>query len=383
VIIGAGQNGVKKISGIRGRFDRDAWPEPKSVTVNPLGKRARSVLYAVVTEFIASGEPVGSRLLSKKYGFSLSAATIRNVLADLEDAGFLAQPHTSAGRVPTELAFRLFVDALMRVQKLPDDDAGRISEWLEDLKPDADIPRETGKLLADLTGAPAVILRARAETRTLLKLRFIPTRPGELLAVAVFLDGTVENRFIRVEGPIADADLDRLHGMLETVVEGRTLPALRDAIRESMSAQRAELRELHALGFALVRSAAENAARGAEVVIEGQTLLLDRPEFGSVERMRELLRALDDRERLVGLLDRAVSTNNVQVFLGEETGAAVGVPVSLVAARYQDRGEPGGAVGVIGPTRMDYPVVVPLVAAAAEAMSAAIARSSERDPSKS
>jgi len=351
--------------------------------VNPLGKRARSVLYAVVTEFIASGEPVGSRLLSKKYGFSLSAATIRNVLADLEDAGFLAQPHTSAGRVPTELAFRLFVDALMQVQKLPDDDAGRISEWLSDLRPDADIPRETGKLLSDLSGAPAVILRPRAETRNLLKLRFIGTRPGEMLAVAVFLDGTVENRFIRVESAIPEADLERLHGLLEAVVEGRTLPALRDFMRESMSEQRAELRALHELGLQLVRSAAEGAGRTADVVIEGQTLLLDRPEFGSVDRMRELLRALDDRERLVGLLDRAVSTDHVQVFLGEETAAAVGYPVSLVAARYQERGEPGGAVGVIGPTRMDYPVMVPLVAAAAEAMSAAIARIQEpRDPNK-
>ncbi len=352
--------------------------------VNPLSKRARSVLYAVVTEFIASGEPVGSRLLSKKYGFSLSAATIRNVLADLEDEGYLAQPHTSAGRIPTELAFRLFVDALMQVQKLPDDDAGRISEWLSGLKPDADIPRETGKLLADLTGAPAVILRARAETRTLLKLRFIPTRPGELLAVAVFGDGTVENRFIRVDTSIPEGDLDRLHGMLEEVAPGRTLPDLRDAIRESMNPQRAELGALHELGYSLVRSAAEGTARVADVVIEGQTLLLDRPEFGSVERIREILRALDDRERLVGLLDRALVADRVQVFLGEETGAAAGYPVSLVATRYQQRGEPGGAVGVLGPTRMDYPMVVPLVAAAAEAMSAAIARSQEpRDPNKS
>ena len=353
-------------------------------SVNPLSKRARSVLYAVVTEFIASGEPVGSRLLTKKYGFSLSAATIRNVLADLEEEGYLAQPHTSAGRIPTELAFRLFVDALMQVQKLPDGDAGRISEWLEDLRPDADIPRETGKLLADLSGAPAVILRARAETRTLLKLRFIGTRPGEMLAVAVFLDGTVENRFIRVDGSISESDLERLHSMLEDVVPGRTLPALRDAIRESMSERRAALGALHELGYALVRSAAEGAARVADVVIEGQTLLLDRPEFGSVERMRELLRALDDRERLVGLLDQALVSDRVQVFLGDETGSAVGYPVSLVAARYQERGGPGGAVGVIGPTRMDYPLVVPLVAAAAEAMSAAIARGQEpRDPNKS
>ncbi len=351
--------------------------------MNPLSKRARSVLYAVVTEFIASGEPVGSRLISKKYAFSLSAATIRNVLADLEDEGYLAQPHTSAGRVPTELAFRLFVDALMQVRKLPHNDVGRISEWLEELKPDADIPRETGKLLSDLSGAPAVILRSRAEARTLLKLRFIATRPGEMLAVAVFLDGTVENRFIRVENPIPEADLERLHIMLETALEGRTLPGLRDALKQGMSEQRAELVELHELGFALVRSAAEGATRITDVVIEGQTLLLDRPEFGSVERMRELLRALDDRERLVGLLDRAVSTNRVQVFLGEETGSAVGYPVSLVAARYQERGEAGGAVGVIGPTRMDYPLVVPLVAAAAEAMIAAIARSQEsREPNK-
>ncbi|HTQ07259.1 MAG TPA: heat-inducible transcriptional repressor HrcA [Polyangiaceae bacterium] len=350
--------------------------------MNPLSKRARSVLYAVVTEFIASGEPVGSRLLSKKYGFSLSAATIRNVLADLEDEGYLAQPHTSAGRIPTELAFRLFVDALMQVQKLPEDDAGRISEWLAELRPDADIPRETGKLLADLSGAPAVILRARAETRTLLKLRFIATRPGEMLAVAVFLDGTVENRFLRLEVPIADSELERLHGMLEEVAPGRTLPALRDAIHESMSVRRAELGVLHELGYSLVRSTAESAARVADVVIEGQTLLLDRPEFGNVERMRELLRALDDRERLVGLLDRALVSDRVQVFLGDET-SGMGFPVSVVAARYQERGEPGGAVGVIGPTRMDYPVVVPLVAAAAEAMSAAIARSTEpRDPNK-
>jgi len=335
-----------------------------------------------VTEFIASGEPVGSRLLSKKYGFSLSAATIRNVLADLEDEGYLAQPHTSAGRIPTELAFRLFVDALMQVQKLPEDDAGRISEWLAELRPDADIPRETGKLLADLSGAPAVILRARAETRTLLKLRFIATRPGEMLAVAVFLDGTVENRFLRLEVPIADSELERLHGMLEEVAPGRTLPALRDAIHESMSVRRAELGVLHELGYSLVRSTAESAARVADVVIEGQTLLLDRPEFGNVERMRELLRALDDRERLVGLLDRALVSDRVQVFLGDET-SGMGFPVSVVAARYQERGEPGGAVGVIGPTRMDYPVVVPLVAAAAEAMSAAIARSTEpRDPNK-
>jgi heat-inducible transcriptional repressor len=337
----------------------------------------------VVSEFIATGEPVGSRTLTKKYGFSLSPATIRNVLADLEDAGYLVQPHTSAGRLPTHAAFRLFVDALMRIRRLPDGDATRISEWLEDLRPDADIPRETGKLLSGLSGAPAVVLRSRAETRTLRKVRFIPTRPGEMLAVAVFHDGTVENRFLRVDAPVSEAELERIHHMLEDVAEGRTLQALRDAIFQSMSEQRDELRALHQLGHALIRSVAEGVPRAADVVIEGQTLLLD--QAGTASHLRELFLALEDRERLVGLLDRALASERVQVFLGEETTSAVGYPVSLVAARYQEGGEPGGAVGVIGPTRMDYPLVVPLVAAAAEAMSTAIARKQEPrgDPEKS
>lgn len=353
--------------------------------MSPLTKRARSVLYAVVTEFIATGEPVGSRTLTKKHGFSLSPATIRNVLADLEDAGYLVQPHTSAGRLPTHAAFRLFIDALMRVRSLPDGDATRISEWLEDLTPDADIPRETGKLLSGLSGAPAVVLRSRPENRTLRKVRFIPTRPGEMLAVAIFHDGTVENRFLRVDAPISESELERIHHMLEDVAEGRTLPALRDVIFQSMSAQRDELRALHQLGHTLIRSVAEGVPRAADVVIEGQTLLLDQKDFSSASHLRDLFVALEDRGRLVGLLDRALASDRVQVFLGEETSGAVGAPVSLVAARYQEGGEPGGAVGVIGPTRMDYPLVVPLVAAAAEAMSTAIARSQESrgDPEKS
>jgi heat-inducible transcriptional repressor len=265
----------------------------------------------------------------------------------------------------------------MQVRRLPEDDAGRINEWLEDLRPDADIPRETGKLLSDLSGTPAVVLRTPSDGRALLKVRFIATRPGELLAVVVFMDGTVENRFIRMETPVSDAELDRLHEMLEETAHGRTLAGLRDAIFATMGEQRDELRALHELGHSLVRAAAENGPRVAEVVIEGRTRLLDRPEFGSVERMRELLRALDDRERLVGLLDRALGSDRVEVFLGAEAGSAAPFPVSVVAARFEEHGEPGGAVGVIGPTRMDYPLVVPLVAAAAEAMTQAIARREE------
>ena len=346
----------------------------------PLPKRARSILYSVVTEFIATGEPVGSRTLVKKYGFDLSAATIRNVLADLEDAGYLAQPHTSAGRVPTEKAFRLFIDALMRVRQLSEEEAHRIEELLLDPHAGPDLLRQTGRLLSDLTGAAAILVRPRSETRTVLKVRFIPTRPTELLSVIVFSNGSVENRFISIEAPIAEAELARLHNALEEGLGDRSLVEVRDHFARALSDGRDELASLRRLGLSLVNAAIEGAGHVVDVVIEGQARLLERPGFATTEELRDLMRVLEDRERLVLLLDRSLSADRVQVFLGEETSQAVGYPMSVVAAPIREGGRPGGAVGIIGPTRMDYPSVVPLVAATAGAVSAALSRGREASP---
>jgi heat-inducible transcriptional repressor len=299
----------------------------------------------------------------------------------LEDQGYLAQPHTSAGRVPTESAFRIFVDALMHVREVSQPDATRIKDYFDDLNADSDILRETGKLLSDLSGAPAVLVRVRTESRTLLTLRFIPTRPFELLSVMVFSDGTVENRFIQVEKSVSEHELERVHNMLGEVVKGRTLSAIREFFANDVSHHADEIATLR-LGLSLVRAATDNATRGVDVVIQGQSRLLESPEFGNnVERVRELLFALEDRERLLTLLDRTLGSTHVNVFLGEETEKMVGFPVSLVAAPYSEEdGGASGAVGVIGPTRMDYPFVVPLVGATAHAMSIAIRRL--RDPKR-
>ncbi len=324
-----------------------------------------------MTEFIASGEPVASRTLTKKYGFELSAATIRNVLADLEESGYLTQPHTSAGRVPTEAAYRLFVDALMEERQLSHEERTDIDGWFSELPPGTDLLREAGRRLSHLSGAPAVLVRAGSATRTLLKLRFIATRPGELLAVIVFSDGTVENRFLGVEEPVSDAELERIHNMLEDAVSGRTLVDVREHFVSGMREQN-ELGPLSQKGWSLVRAAAESAGRGLTIEIEGQARLLERPD---VESARELLRVLEDRQRLLALLDSALSSDNVRVYLGEEAAQAVGCPVSVVAAAFREEdGESAGALGVIGPTRMDFPFVVPRVSAAAGAMSAALAK---------
>jgi heat-inducible transcriptional repressor len=327
-----------------------------------------------VTEFTATGEPVGSRTLAKKYGFDLSPATIRNVLADLEERGYLSQPHSSAGRVPTEAAFRLFIDALMRLRQLSEYDASKIAGWVGDLPPGADILRGAGRLLSDMTGTAAVLVRSPVPERTLSALRFLRTRPGELLGVIVLSDGSVENRFIQVDPAPSDSELGRLHNMLEHVVEGRTLASVRDYFARKVSEHRDELSNLGLVGVSLLDAALDAADRRPEVIIEGQARLIERPEFDTAERLRELVRALEEREQLVVLLSRIIETDRVQVFLGGETEASVGVAVSLVAAPYQADGRPGGAVGVIGPVAMDYPSVIPVVRATADAMSVALSR---------
>ncbi|MDX2052916.1 MAG: heat-inducible transcriptional repressor HrcA [Polyangiaceae bacterium] len=335
-----------------------------------LTRRARAVLYAVVTEFIATGEPVGSRTLSKKPELLLSPATIRNVLADLEDAGFLQQPHTSAGRVPTEAAFRLYINALMHVRALKPDESQKIAQRFEEMAPEADMLRETGRLLAELSGAAAVLVRSRTDGRIVVKMRFIPTRPSELLSVIVFSDGSVENRFVTFDTALTEQELERVHNMLEEACEGRTLADVREYLSEALSNTRDTLLSFRQLGYSLANLALEGASTSVEVVIEGQARLFEQPEFRDGDRVRELLHVLDDREKLITLLDRTLEASEVRVFLGQETADAVGCPVSLVAAPYLAQGgHPGGAVGVLGPTRMDYPSVVPLVGATAAAMS--------------
>jgi heat-inducible transcriptional repressor len=204
-------------------------------------------------------------------------------------------------------------------------------------------------------------------------LRFIRTRPNELLGVLVFTDGTVENRFIRVDPEPTDRDLERAHNMLAGVVEGRTLSSVRDHFAESANAHRDEVDALRSVGTLLEQAIGAGATQ-PEVIIEGQARLLARPEFSSPERLRDLIRALEDREQLVGLLDDIIEARRIQVLLGGETEDTVGYPVSLIAAPYDQDGRPGGAVGIIGPTPMDYPTLIPMVRATAEAMSAALSK---------
>ncbi|MDP9001968.1 MAG: heat-inducible transcriptional repressor HrcA [Myxococcota bacterium] len=351
--------------------------------MSELSARARQVLYHCVTEYVATGEPVGSRTLAKRSGLDLSPASIRNVLADLEDAGYLSQPHTSAGRVPTDRAFRLFIDALMHVRELTSDDEASIRirfASLEHAAPHASVMRETGKLLSELTGTAAVVVAPRAETLVLKQLRFLRTGPDEVLAVIVMKNGTVQNRFLSVM--VTESDLQRIHNLLDDVVEGRTLGDLRELFERRLQTERVQHDELRRRAFEL-GGAAMRGAVGSEtdLVLEGQEKLLEKPEFDHADDVRRLVTALDAREKLVRLLDLAMLEKGGGVVVGGEVGDLGAGQLAIVGAHYTAHGQPAGTIGVIGPTRMDYPRVLPLVAATANAMSEFMDRADGDGPS--
>ena len=333
-----------------------------------LSARARQVLYHCVTEYAATGEPVGSRTISKKAGLDLSPARIRNVLSDLEEGGYLRQPHTSAGRVPTDRAFRLFIDALMSVKELTNDDEASIRERFQSLEPGQNVMRETGRLLSELTGTAAVVVAPRARTLVLKQLRFIRTSSDEVLAVLVLKNGTVQNRFVQAN--VTEDELQRMHNLLDDVVEGRTLGDLHQLFATRLQSERVKADEVRRRAFELGGAALDEAVGGGtDLVIEGQDRLLGNPDFSDAGHVRQLVTALDDRDKLLELLAQAIGQKGGHVVVGGETGDLGGGQLAIVGAAYTTHGQAAGTVGVIGPTRMDYPRVLPLVAATAEAMS--------------
>lgn len=329
-----------------------------------LSFRSRKILYAVITEYVASGEPVGSRRLARRYGINLSPATIRNVLADLSDAGFLAQPHSSAGRVPTERGFRVFVDALTQMREVTNEDRDAVLDRMRDLRPGVDdLVVEAGRLLATMAGAAAVFTRPRPDTEPLAQIRLMPIRVGELLVVVITQNGTIQNRIIKAD--VEPGELDRLNNYLAVVVGKKTLAEVRNALAAEMD----EERSLAVQAKDLMEATMAGTDVPSEVVIEGHAALFERPEFADSDKIRRYLRTFDEKERLLGLLDQTLIAGGVQVLIGSETEIEGERDISLISANYTRGGAHAGTLGIIGPTRMDYGKLVPLVGFTAQVMS--------------
>jgi heat-inducible transcriptional repressor len=327
-----------------------------------LDDRARDVLRAVVQEFISSGDPVGSQQLTRRGEFEVSPATMRNVLSDLESLGYLEKPHTSAGRIPTNQGYRFFVDSLLQLKSPSPADQQLIEAGLSMTSGVEERLQEAGKVLHQLSHHAGVVLIPRPSAGTLQRIEFVRLAEDRALAILVGQGGQVQNKLVMLESPVTTEELIRSTNYLnELLRSAATIEDVRSRILQELENQRTQYDEVVARALKL-GAAATDVSSAERVVIEGTGSFLESPEFAEdVRRMRALFRALDEKHKLLSLLDRVQRAREMQIFIGAESEFGSQGDVTVIASPYGSEDQVLGTVGVIGPTRLDYQRVIPLV----------------------
>jgi heat-inducible transcriptional repressor len=336
-----------------------------------LNERSQNILEAIVLEYIRSAFPVGSQTLTKNIDFKLSPATIRSIMADLEDTGYLLQPHTSAGRVPTEKGFRFYVDRLMEdvlSQKEKSGSNRYQRSWHGKWEDTKGLFEETSRMLSTESHYAGMVLGPRFSQTIFKQVEFILLRKNHLLAIFVSQDGFLHERFLVIDEDYTQKELNRISSYLNNEFRGTTLSQVKKRILALMKAEEDQLLQK---ALELGRKAMTIVQDG-ELYLGGTANILDLPEFSDVDKMKALFKAFEEKAMIVQLLDECLSTGGVQVLIGSEN-AFLGVPdCSLVIASYKRRDQTLGSLGVIGPIRMDYSKVIPLVSHTAKLISHAL-----------
>jgi heat-inducible transcriptional repressor len=330
-----------------------------------LDARSAAVLREIVEQYVETGEPVGSRTLSRRLPLNLSPATIRNVMADLTDTGLLYAPHTSAGRLPTDLGLRLFVDGLLQFGELSDDERGSISAALEASgRSLEETLSDASSMLSGLSAAAGLVLAPKTEG-ALRHIEFVPLGHGRALVVLVAADGHVENRVIETPPGLPPSALQQAGNYLNNRLAGRGLAELRVTVAEELAANRTELDGLSAQVVASgLATWTGEGARGGNLIVRGQgRLLADVTQIERLAAIQMLFERLETQETMVKLLELAETSEGVRIFIGSESGlfGTSGVSMVVAPARSEGNGRIVGAIGVIGPTRINYGRIIPVV----------------------
>jgi heat-inducible transcriptional repressor len=340
-----------------------------------LSDRDKQILHAVVSMYIQTGEPVGSRAVWKRYKLPMSPATIRNIMADLEEMGFFYQPHTSAGRVPTELGLRFYIDALLKKRPLPPQNKVKIKRDLKEVQSKYDIDKilQKSSHLLSLYSHQAGIVIAPKFSRIILKqIEFVRLNKHLVLAIIVGSTGIVYHRLIPNVSQISQDDLNKFANYLNANFCGLTLGEVKARLIEEMKKDKAEFdaiwEKIVHLGKSILKPEKEN------VYIEGTVNILNYPEFSDVERMKALLKAFEEKGIIARLLERTMEEARVQVFVGGEITAEGLSGCSVVASPYSQGDTVLGSVAVIGPMRMNYAEIIPLVEYTAQVLSEILAK---------
>jgi heat-inducible transcriptional repressor len=334
-----------------------------------LAGKLHPALLAMVSEFIATAEPVGSQQVASHYRLGVKSAMVRNMMGELEENGYLYQPHASAGRVPTEKGFRYYVDHLARAARIGFEERAQIELHYSAGDRDLDaITRDTPRLLALLTGQAALVTAPRLESAELERVNFVRLRERQVLAVFVARAGAIIKHVLATDRDATQGELDRMAQYLNKALQGRTLEHARRWIEAELRQGRARYDELVRDALTLGEALAERTIQ-AELYVEGSAKVLEQPEFADRTRTRELLRALEDKTALLDLLERNIQQQGLMVSIGSENYDPRLAGLAVVAAPYVGDCKPLGSLAVVGPMRMDYGRVIPLVEYTAKTLS--------------
>ncbi len=340
----------------------------------PQTDRARHLLRVLIQRYIEDGQPVGSRTLSRDSGLDLSPATIRNVMSDLEDLGLVAAPHTSAGRVPTPKGYRLFVDTLVRYRPPRGGDMRKLAVQLRERIDDPDtLVGSVSRMLSDLTSLAGVVSMPRGQHATLRQIEFLPLSDSRILVILVINDREVQNRILHVDREYTDSELQQAANFINEHYAGADMHELRERLVGDLDTLRHSMNQAM-LDIVMVAQAAMEgaAAPPGEYVLSGETKLMDFAELSDIETLRRLFEAFSRKRLILELLDRSIHADGVQVFIGEESGFRILDDCSVVTAPYHVDDDTIGVLGVIGPTRMAYDRIVPIVDLTARMLGSAL-----------
>ncbi len=338
-----------------------------------MDKRAQILLKTLVEHFISDGQPIGSRTLLQHSGLDVSPATIRNVMSDLEHLGFIASPHTSAGRVPTQKGYRLFVDSLLTVQPLGSQAVQQLKSGLSSPNPN-ELINSAADMLSQLTQFAGLVMIPKRKRIAFKHLEFLPLSETRILVIIVTSDGNVQNRIILADKPYSSSELTQASNYFNSHYAGQTFEEVQQNLHSELQQMQSDMNRLMSAALAASSSQAKGDKDG--VIIAGERNLLQVDELSTnVTSLRKLFELFERRTSLMQLLDNSQHAEGIQIFIGGESGYLALDECSMITAPYEADGQVVGTLGVIGPTRMAYERVIPIVDVTAKLLSNALNKS--------
>ena len=334
-------------------------------------ERAQHLLRALVNRYIQDGQPVGSQTLSQHSGLDVSPATIRNIMSDLEELGFLTAPHTSAGRIPTIKGYRFFVDTLVKLCPPKDEELVQFEDVLRESDPQS-LALSTSNLLSAVTKLAGVVTLPRRSHVALRQIEFLPLSERRVLAILVLNDRDVQNKILHIDRDFSEEDLRRAGNYLTEQFRGCEINEVRDRLLKELHETRESMNALMVDALEIAEQAFPSEAQEGEFVVAGETNLMGLEGLGDMGTLKRLFEAFVGQQDLLHLLDQTLNAHGVQIYIGKESGYQLLDECSIVAAPYVTEDDTMGVLGVIGPTRMAYERVIPIVDITAKLLSSAL-----------